>query len=163
MAHGQPKGVVDAAFEERIKDLEAYARNCAEQFKTWEDPRPWAVPEQLKDRDLLDVPSLHEPCWNRNNINELYSEQVLSDYGAESGTVGDLIAMKWQADFMAVEERAFRLRHASLPRCAAVAHGRMDGHGITEHGIFSNLRRAVQAYIDAGRANAAPGANDDYA
>jgi hypothetical protein len=163
MAHGTPKGVVDDKFKDRIKDLEDYARSCAEQIKTWSEPRKWATPEKMKDRDLLDVPSLHDPCWDRNNINRIYSEQILNDYGDKGGTVGDLIAMKWQADFMAVEERAFRLRHASMARCMAVAHGRLDGHGITEHGIFSYLRRTVQAYIDTGRANTAPDPKDDYA
>jgi hypothetical protein len=58
--------------------------------------------------------------------------------------------MKWQADFMAAEERAFRTRHASLVRCAALAHGRMSGHGVSGMSIFSFLKDAIQTHINAG-------------
>lgn len=153
MGQSESKGKVDGKFEARIKDLETKAKEISQAFKAAAQPRPWHTPEEMKSRDLLHVPSLHEPCWNRNDINQVYSEQVLKGPGTQGGTVGDLIAMKWQADFMAAEERAFRLRHASMVRCACVAHGRLDGHGQSGDGIFSFFRDAVQSHIDVGRAN----------
>lgn len=153
MGQSTPKGTVDGKFSERISDLETQAKKISEAFKSVAQPRPWHTPEKMKDRDLLDVPSLHNPCWDRNNINKVYSEDVLKAPGDAGGTVGDLIAMKWQADFMAAEERAFRLRHATFVRCACVAHGRLDGHGQPGVSIFSFFKDAVQAHIDVGRAN----------
>lgn len=148
MAHGTKKGEVDSQFEKRVKELEEAAKKMADQFKTFNSYRPWHTPKGTGD--LLDVPALHMPAWERNNINQLYSETVLAGPGAESGTCGDLIAMKWQADFMAAEERAFRTRHASYARCASFMHGRMKGHGTAKTGIFAFLKDGIQALIDAG-------------
>lgn len=155
MAHGVSKGQVDAKFSQRISGLETRAQQQSTMFKTMGEVRQWHTPDELASRDLLDVPSLHNPCWDRNNINALYSEQLLAGPGKQGGTSGDLIAMKWQADFMAAEERAFRMRHASLCRCASLMHGRLDGHGRSAVGIFSFLKEGVQNYIDVGRAHGA--------
>jgi len=148
MAHGTKKGQVDSQFENRVNELEACAKSMAYQFKTFNDYRLWHTPKGTGD--LLDVPALHIPAWERNKINELYSETILAGTGDESGTCGDLIAMKWQADFMAAEERAFRTRHASYARCASLMHGRLKGHGTEKFGIFSFLRDAIQTHIDVG-------------
>ena len=145
MGHGKSQGIVDPQFENRIKDLEQKAKSMAEQFRSFNSYRPWHTPKDTGD--LLDVPALHQPAWERNDINQLYSETIL---GKDSGTCGDLIAMKWQADFMATEERAFRTRHASYARCASLMHGRMKGHGTAKTGIFSFLKDAVQSSIDMG-------------
>lgn len=164
MAHGKSLGKVDDKFKDRISDLEEYARDAAEQFKDWARPRSWAVPKVMisAQRDLLDVPGLHQPAWDRNKINEQYSEEALKGPGIMGGTVGDLIALKWQADFMAAEERAFRLRHATPARCAALMHGRLDGHGKQSFGIFSFLKDGVQEYIDLGKAHGAKDGFDGY-
>jgi hypothetical protein len=148
MAHGTSKGVVDGKFKARIKELELKARNAADQFKQHDTYREWHMPDSIQD--VLDVPNLHEPDWNRDNINRIYSEEVLKGPGKKGGTVGDLIAMKWQADFMTTEERAFRTRHASFVRCAALLHGRVDGHGQVDKSIFSFLQKGVQSHIDIG-------------
>ena len=148
MGHGTKKGQVDSQFEKRVSDLEEKAKSMADQFRNFNSYRLWHTPKDTGD--LLDVPALHMPAWERNKINELYSETILAGTGDESGTCGDLIAMKWQADFMATEERAFRTRHASYARCAALMHGRMKGHGTATTGIFSFLKDGIQAHIDAG-------------
>lgn len=153
MAHGSSKGQVDGAFTTRINELETRAREIAEKFQSMDGARPWHTPNALLDRDLLDVPALHNPCWDRNNINETYSARVLAGPGKSGGTSGDLIAMKWQADFMAAEERAFRMRHASLARCAALMHGRIKGHGTAGSGVFSFFKQAVENSINVGRAH----------
>ena len=149
MGHGTSKGIIDPAFQARVSDLEAKAKNAATYFKTHSSYRDWHMPSTTGDP--LDVPSLHNPAWDRNGINRLYSVDILAEPGRKAGTVGDLIAMKWQADFMAAEERAFRTRHASMIRCASLSHGRWDGHGTAGKSIFSFLKDAVQAHIDAGK------------
>jgi len=149
LAHGESKGKIDSKFAARVDDLEEKARKMAEHFRTHSTFREWHTPKEVKEP--LDVPSLHDPVWDRNDINQLYSVEILAGPGKEGGTVGDLIAMKWQADFMAAEERAFRTRHASLARCAAMAHGRLNGHGQPGKSVFSFLRDAIQTHIDAGK------------
>lgn len=155
MAHGTSKGVVDGTFATRLQELETRAKETAEFYKglgSQASRRPWHTPTALADRDLLDVPALHNPAWDRNNINQLYSESILAGPGTEGGTSGDLIAMKWQADFLAAEERAFRLRHASYARCVTVAHGRTNGHGKPAVSVFAFLRESVQNLIETAKA-----------
>jgi hypothetical protein len=150
MPHGSTKGIVDSRFKDRIKELQDVAKKSADVFKTGTGFRPWHVPKDLDGKDLMFVPHLHEGAWNRDEINRVYSQQVLGGMGDGSGTVGDLMAMKWQADFMAMEERAFRLRHASMVRCASMAHGRMKGHGLSQGGVFDIIESSVKSFIDAG-------------
>lgn len=147
---GKSKGKIDAKFEKRISQLEDKAGQQSSSFR-YTQAREWHVPEELKDKELLDVPGLDNPAWDRNDINRVYAAEVLAGPGQNGGTTGDLIAMKWQADFMAAEERAFRMRHASYTRCAAFMHGRLDGHGIPKRGIFGFFKDGVQSFISAGR------------
>lgn len=148
MAHGSSKGKVDGKFTARINDLEKKAEKAKTMFRDHNTYREWWTPDGVKDP--LDVPSLHNPNWDRNSINQLYSDTILQGKADTSGTVGDLIAMKWQADFMAVEERAFRTRHASMIRCAALSHGRLDGHSRPDKSVFSFLRDSVDHAIKEG-------------
>jgi hypothetical protein len=142
------KAIVDGKFEERIKELEEKARDHAEHFRNNTNFRKWHVPPEFNDP--LDVPSLHVPAWERNNINQLYSEEIVGKWGDDAGSHGDAQAMKWQADYMAAEERAFRTRHASMIRCAAHAHGRLDGHGQQGQSLFTFFKEGVQTAIDFG-------------
>lgn len=142
------KAKIDPKFEERIKELEKKARNFADHFRNHSTYREWHVPPEFNDP--LDVPSLHVPAWERNPINELYSEKIVGMWGDASGSHGDAQAMKWQADFMAIEERAFRTRHASMIRCASFLHGRLDGHGQQGQGLFTFIKDGVGTAIRFG-------------
>ena len=148
MSHGQKKAEIDPTYRRRIEDLEKKAENASKHFRTHSDWREWHIPDGVKDP--LYVPALHEPNWNRDKLNYTYSEKVNKQVSEDSGTYGDGLALKWQIDFMAVEERAFRTRHASMIRCAAFAHGRLDGHGKKDKSIFSFCRQGSQSAIDFG-------------
>jgi hypothetical protein len=142
------KGVVDGKFKKRIEELEKKARKFADHFRNHNTYREWHVPPEFKDP--LDVPSLHVPAWERNDINQKYSEEIVGHRDDASGSDGDAKAMKLQADFMAVEERAFRTRHASMIRSASFLHGRLDGHGQQSLSLFSYLKDSIQTLIDKG-------------
>lgn len=146
----QSKGKIDPTFDKRVTNLEEFARATADSFKqAYTTYRKWAVPKEVKN--LLHVPSLHNPAWDRNEINKLYSAEILSGDPEKGGTTADLIAMKVQNDFLAAEERAFRLRHASYTRCVAMMHGRFDGQGATENGLFTFVKKSIEQIIDAGK------------
>lgn len=150
---GSTKGQVDGRFQARINQLEQRAERMSTLFRNYlNNWRPWHTPDELKNADLLDVPGMSFPSWDRNNINQIYSESVLAGPEKIGGTTGDLIAMKWQADFMAVEERAWRTRHASYARCMAFMHGRLKGHSTPKKSVFSFFKDNVQSHIDAGGA-----------
>jgi hypothetical protein len=146
MGHGQQKASVMPSFNARIDDLIAKAKEWSDALR-YGRPRRWYVPDGTKEP--LDVPSLSVPAWERNDINQKYSVDVCGD-ASSPGTSADAMGLKWQADFMAVEERAFRTRHASLPRCMAAAHGRLSGHGNPTGGVFNQLREATGTTISDG-------------
>jgi hypothetical protein len=153
MPKGTTKGKVDDKFSARIEELENVAVKMAAQFRKADNGfRPWHTPKDTAN--LLDVATMHMPAWDRYGINQVYSGEVLKGTGKDSGTLGDLIAMKVQNDFMACEERAFRVRHATPVRCAAVMHGRFAGTKPAAS-IFSKLKRSVDTAIKNG------GARDD--
>ena len=142
MGHGTPKSELIPAFKARLSDLEQKARDQSTHFRRHSGVRPWHTPTVMAKNDLLDVPALHQPAWDRDEANRIYVQKVLSLTG-EAGTHGDLISLKRQIDFMAAEERAWRARHASFARCAAMAHGRLDGHGKKDAGVFTLVKNAA--------------------
>lgn len=146
MGHGTKKAEVMPSFSARIDDLLAAGKDWSDAVRDGK-PRRWYVPSGVVEP--LDVPSLSVPAWERNDINQKYSVEVCDS--SSPGTSGDAISLKWQADFMAAEERAFRTRHASLPRCVAAAHGRLSGHGNPAGGVFTQVRQAAQSAIDEGQ------------
>lgn len=159
MAHGKRRGNLTENFVKRIADLQEKAKRQSEQFRNNEQPRPWHTPETMAGRNLLDVPNLHEPAWNRNFANEIYTNSVLAPSADARGTAGDIASLKKQIDFMAVEERAWRLRHASLSRCATIMHGRIASHGNKTNGIFAAVANVVENHLTDGTDSAGADAN----
>lgn len=142
-----PKGKIDEKFADRIDDLRKKAQSQSEHFQSHDAPREWHTPDAMKTRDLLDVPNLHEPTWNRDSLNQLYCDTIVAV--ENGGVVGDLIGVKRQINFLAVEERAWRLRHASKSRCLAVSHGRLDGHG-DRRGVFNMMQNDIENRMKFG-------------
>lgn len=150
MAHGKSKGKMFPVFTDRIAALEESAKEAAESFQFgYATYKKWAIPKNTAN--LWHVPSMHMPTWDRFDINQHYSETVLGEPGENSGTVADLVAVKVQNDFMAVEERAFRLRHASVARCNALAHGRLKEQGDKQESVFEYLKLTLENIIKAGQ------------
>lgn len=152
MSHGTTRGTVTGVYSGRVSDLIDKAQRISQAFRDFGQFRPWHTPPELAGKDLLLVPGMHNPSWARDEPNIVYSESVMASPNKGGGTVGDLIAMKLQIDFCAVEERAWRLRHMSLIRGACVAHGRMDGHSKPPQCVFKRAEKTVQDYINAGKA-----------
>lgn len=135
--HGTKKSKLHEPFEKRIKQLQKDSKNLSQAF-TGGEQRKWQIPEGLKSTSLLDVPKLHDPDFERKEINANYDEVVQT--AQSPGTNGDTCSLKQQIDYMATEERAFRLRHATSVRCMSISHGRRDGHS-KGNGIFDSVRR----------------------
>lgn len=143
---GKKKAKVHDVFRKRTKQLRAGAKQAADSI-TATAQRGWDIPNELDDKTLTAVPTLHEPAFDRKEINANYDEVLAS--GSDPGTVGDAASLKHQIDYNAVEERAFRLRHATPVRCIIVGHGRLAGHG-HEQGIFAAAENLAADLIAAG-------------
>jgi hypothetical protein len=109
-----------------------------------QDQRMWMVPE-------LNGASWDIPGWaaaySRKGIGDVYT-QVLS---YPSGSAGDAMAMKMQSDYVATQERAYRLRQLSPVRACMHAAARRLGHG-QDNGIFGRIDSTIQDVIAAGAA-----------
>lgn len=142
---GSTKGSVHSEFSDRLDNLRDKSEAVANSLDG--SARPWMLPDGLESRDLLHVPSLHSPDWDRAGLNANYDEAVAS--GTSPGTIGDVVALKLQIDYMAMEERAFRLRHASIIRCQIHAHGRRKAHGMAA-GLFGAINQRISNVLRAG-------------
>lgn len=142
---GITRGTVHSVFSDRLKALreEAAAQAAAFQGTAL---RPWQVHEDIKD--LLKISDLHKPAFDRTPINENYQECMQSL--DNPGTTGDVIALKQQLDYNGVEERAFRLRHASVVR--VLTHGAARRRGLGRSAVFDNIEKQVSNAIANGGA-----------
>jgi hypothetical protein len=143
---GITKAKIHTAFSKRITELRAGTAAQAKSFRAGL-PRPYLRPSSLDERDLLDVPGLHDDAWDRNEININYDEATQSSQ--TPGTVGDTASLKLQMDYNATEERAFRARHASQIRCMTHMQGRLQGHSM-ESGVLDRVQTAATDFIKAG-------------
>lgn len=146
---GQTMGRVHDVFHERLADLRLQAQQIQQAIQGAAQ-RPWQVPANFTG-SLLDVPELHNPAFNRDEINANY-EEVTKD-PKNAGTVGDVIGLKLQLDYVACEERAFRARHTTLARAMCLGHGRRFGQGQGSlWGDKDGIEAVVSSFISAGGA-----------
>lgn len=147
---GQTKASVTAVFTNRLRDLHRQAKEAHNALQG-KHQRQWMIPNDLQ-AEILDVPQLHFNSWDRTEINDQYEQVTISR--AAAGTNGDIISLKLQIDYNAVEERAFRARHTTLCRVMCLGHGRRFGHG---HGEMwfpgKGIEAEAAAFIAAGGAS----------
>jgi hypothetical protein len=141
------KASVDPNYENRLRDLktaaaaEAAARSRGEPV-AWDRPAGW-------NGDVFDFAGFAPPYA---------ADKATADYlaavsdPASPGTPGDVVATTTMLDYLAVMERAFRVRHMTRPRAVAHAIGRKAGHGsdtgpIVQAGLESVRRTLRQAKV----------------
>ena len=144
MAQPTTKGRIHSIFRTLLQELQTDAASIAGSLAT-DEVRPWCVPAALEGVDLLDPSKLDAP-FDRTEMNTNYA-QVMQD-PANPGTVGDVVALKQQIDYVAAAERAFRLRHCPMIRSIVHAHGRLSGHGAG--GVFPGVQQMVEDVLKAG-------------
>ena len=135
---GKPKATIDPVFTGRLRELREQAKNLhnAHQGKA---QRNWQIPEDMTT-SLLDIKNLHMPAFDREELNNQYAE-VTKD-ADNAGTIGDVISIKMQLDYNAMEERAFRARHTTFCRSMCLGQGRRYGQG---HGAVWSPTQGIEA------------------
>lgn len=106
--------------------------------------RKWHTPDLNGwSGDPLDIVGLPQAFDRDENASD-YREAVTRD-----GTVGDLTASQLQGDYLAIQQRAFAVRHATLCRSAVHAasrrHGQSANGGVFAHGVRSYIENLVRA------------------
>lgn len=114
------------------------------------EQRKWLPSEEFLQGwsgDPLDILSLTQK-FDRSDIVENY-QQCLAD-STNPGTVGDTIALKFQADWLALQERATRLRHCSSVRAKFHAAARRRGHASDRGPLTGGTVNYVEKMIKRG-------------
>jgi len=95
--------------------------------------------------DLFDLEGMSK-AFSREE-NKVDMQKAIAD-ARKSGTVGDLIASVKQGDYLAVQERAFRLKHCGRVRATVHAGARMYGHqhkaGLLNKGVIGEVEDIVR-------------------
>lgn len=111
------------------------------------DVRQWYVPDLGTgwDGDPFNMAGVAQ-AFSRAEIAESYQGFFFDAYG----TAGDCIAAKVQSDYLACQERAYRLRHLTPVRAAAHACARQRGHSNGSVGVFARVTSHIQDVLVAG-------------
>lgn len=136
------------ALYERFLAQQEAERQYAEQAALaarGQSTRGWFVPDGEWSGDPFDLPGIAY-AFDRVAIAEAYQDFFFSP----AGTVGDCLAAKLQSDYLAAQERAYRLRHLTPVRAAAHAATRLRGHADAGAGVFARLSSFLQDVLVAG-------------
>lgn len=133
-------------------DTDGITSDSTSEQRKWQMPAPngW-------DLDLFNISGISK-AFDRDTANKVYMRALTKgpvvgalDLAPEGeGRIADCQAMKIQIDYLAVQERAFRLRHSTSIRCAMHAASRRRGHSTWND---------APNQVDLG-AGIAPGPND---
>lgn len=139
------KAKVHDGFRQRLTDLMAQSNVFAEAFKR-AGQRGWNVPSNLTAPHLFAIAELHKPAFDRQGPNDNYLECFQN--AADMGTVGDVIGLKLQIDYVAAEERQFRFRHAST--CRNICHAMSRRRALADGPVFREIEKQVGDVIRTG-------------
>lgn len=144
---GEPKAKVHPVFKENAEQLRTDAENV-EQALLNQAQRKWQIlPLREWTGDPLAVPEISGK-FKRDEIHENYTE-CLAD-PENPGTAADTQALTLQNDWVSMQERAFRARHATSVRSALHAAGRRKGHSSDKGVIQAGLVKYIQDVIKRG-------------
>jgi len=142
------RGKIHDCFKDRLDELAATADRTADAIRqtkqmAWDRPGDWAG-------DHLDIADLTN-AFDRSAIDGNYEECIAS--GSDPGTIGDVVSIKLQADYIAIQERAYRARHLTPIRALGMAAARRKGHG-HDKGVFKGgVVQYAQDAIKAGQSS----------
>jgi hypothetical protein len=141
---GTPQAEIHQVFQTRLAGLRAGSAAAVEALMG-NGVRLWDLPTGLVT-DLFNISALHKPAHDRETINTNFDK--LSASADNAGTTADGIALLYQCDLVASEERALRLRHMSV--CRAIAHGAGRRYGLGNGQIFDRMREQAEQMVQAG-------------
>ena len=145
---GVTKAKVHAEFKDQAEALQEEADLIAKSVRA-EGQRPWQTGAEGTDwpGDPLDIPGIAD-AFNRDEIGGNYAE-CLSD-PTSPGTTGDAQALTLQSDWLAMQERAFRVRHETSVRSAIHAAARRRGHAHEKGVVAVGVVKYVEDLIKRG-------------
>lgn len=143
------KGRVHDKFTRILEEIVKINQETYDAVKSDGGGRRWFLPPQGDwSGDVQDIAGMTN-LFDRQDIETNY-EEIYQDAKAP-GTVGDVISLKMQSDYIACIERSFRARHATSVRCIALHMGRRKGHGDAESLFTTGVLKFAQDALIAGQ------------
>lgn len=144
MAEGKSKAKIVKSMQDQVKALAEQNKKCAEAVKEYGVGRVWmlgATGADGWDGDVTDLTDMKQ-AFDRSEIVDTFNEIMNQE---DPGTVSDKIAMKFQSDYLAAMDRAFRTRHAGTIRSELFAADRrfLQGEGNLENWSINNLQNVI--------------------
>ena len=149
MAVGKSKGKVVSSLANQIYYLKLQNNMCAQASKDTGVGRMWMLGTSIGsvwDGDVTDLTGIKK-AFDRSEILSTFNDIMDTD---NPGSGADRMAMKFQSDYLAAMDRAFRTRHAGLVRCDLFAAERrqLQASGNLENTSITYTQRI----IDRGQA-----------
>lgn len=135
---------LDPAFVNAMSALLENARAAAAAATGDESPAWFLGDLDAWSGDALQVAAVGA-AFARDGVGSAYSAAL-----ANGGTAGAAAGAKVQSDYLALAERAFRMRHASPVRCRLQAAGRRLAHADEEAGVIARVVACAQDFLNAG-------------
>lgn len=137
---------VDPNIEKQIEALRVSVEREARGILTGEQT-VWTRPELNGwSGDLTDIDDMSKP-FSRDIANQQFVDAIADP--DNPGTTGDLASATVQVDYLAVMERAFRIRHGTthiraILHSAARRRGHGDAKGVFKTCVLEYIRRLVK-------------------
>lgn len=144
MAEGQSKAKIVKTLQDQITTLAEQNKKCADASKNYGTGRVWmlgAAGVSGWNGDVTDLTEMKQ-AFDRSEIIDCFND--IMDQSAP-GTVADKIAMKFQSDYLAAMDRAFRTRHAGTVRSELFSADRrwLQGEGNLKGYTIDNLENVI--------------------
>ena len=149
-----PVGTITSRYTAQQLVLRAHALSVALEA-TGALQRGWYVPDPNGwEGEIFDIAGVSS-AFDRSEVAALYQTALMTVLGAG----GDAMALKLQSDYLAVQERAWRLRHLSPIRAVMHAGARRIGHSTGQVGAFDRVTQYIADLLISGVAGWQPPQN----
>jgi hypothetical protein len=102
----------------------------------------WDQPQKWKGNPLTDIEGPMNEAFDRQEENRFFTDATTD--ALSPGAVVDIMASQIQVDSIAIRERAFRRRHLSRCRAAALVSSRVAFHAEATGTFTRGLKGTVQ-------------------
>lgn len=136
---------IRSRFSTQLRTLSDNAKQSAQALLAGEQPKQLVPDKNGWQGNPFDLEGISK-AFERQEHNEDVTSAVSNP--KQPGTVGDLTISAMQGDWLAAQERSFRLLKASKIRRTAHANARKYGHGhdggVLQRGVLNDMQQILE-------------------
>jgi hypothetical protein len=135
-------------FNRLIDDLRAKAEVSCAALRN-KDRSEWVHPSEWAENPLTGFETPMQKAFRRDEENQIFLDATAD--ADKPGAAIDVVVSQLQVDYIASWERAFRRRHLSRCRSAALAASRLRFHGRPEGPFVRGAKNSIQDAVRAAK------------